>query len=72
MGNFLPILGTEMPDQLQQLNTWAEQEWNMPALNAAAGSREIPEMEGDQTESGTHLIPVSQTEEYGYPEYIHV
>lgn len=68
MGNFLPALGTEMPDQLQQLNSWAGQQgWNMLAPSAAEGSRE---MDADQTESATRLPPVSQGGDYGFHEYL--
>lgn len=69
MGNFLPTLGSEMPDQLHQLNTWAgEQGWDM--LAAARDLHEIGEVGGDQTESAPHLPPVSQGGDYGYHEYL--
>lgn len=69
MGNFLPTLGSEMPDQLQQLNTWAgEQGWDM--LATGRDPHEIREVEGDQTEPEPHLPAVSQGNDYGYHGYM--
>lgn len=69
MGNFLPTLGSEMPDQLQQLNTWAgEQGWDI--LAAARDSHEIRAVEGDQVESAPHLPAVTQRSDYGYHDYL--
>lgn len=68
-GNFLPTLGSEMPDQLHQLNTWAgEQGWDM--LAAGRDPHEVREVEGDQTESAPPLPAVSQGDDYGYHDYL--
>lgn len=68
-GNFLPTLGSEMPDQLHQLNTWAgEQGWEMPV--PGRDPHEVRGVEDDQTESAPPLSAVSQGENYGYHDYL--